>query len=58
MGTVEVSHRSAYGRDIFDPVNTTAQLLAEFAKCKTFTREQLTLLKQLGFEVKVTVAGF
>jgi len=55
MGTIQISVRSAYGRDRYYPENVTARDLALFADIVTFTKSQLEVLKRLGYRIE-TVA--
>lgn len=50
-----VSYKKAYGKDFFYPINPLAIMLTGFANCETFTKDQMKILKKLGysFEIKI-----
>jgi len=50
---VLVEHKKAYNKDFFYPRNLNAKVLSEFARCTTFTRDQLKDLKKLGYSVEL-----
>lgn len=54
MGTVTVEARGVFGRELFYPTNDVAGKLATLLTCRAFTRGQLQLVKDLGFEVVIT----
>jgi len=48
-----VEHKKAYGKDFFYPRNLNAKVLSEFARCETFTKDQLKRLKTIGYSVEL-----
>ena len=51
--TLEVEHRTPYGRDLFYPVNETARAWVKMFKALAFTRDQLRMFKLRGYEIKI-----
>lgn len=54
---VMLTMKKDYGRERFYPHNALALLLVDFAGCTCFTKEQLEILKKLGYELKLHVEG-
>lgn len=52
MPTLELQVKSAYGVERIYPINEIAKKLAELLNRKTFTKEDLAKLKDIGFTVK------
>ena len=52
IGTLIVSRKGVYGRDVFYPVNETALLFAKTEATKTITPRVMAIARKLGFEVK------
>jgi hypothetical protein len=50
--TIEVQVRSVYGRNRIYPMNATATKFTELLKRKTFEKEDLAILKDMGFAIK------
>ena len=50
--TIEVQVRSVYGRNRIYPMNETAVKLTALLKRKTFEKEDLAILKDMGFAIK------
>lgn len=48
---VEVQIRSVYGNDLLYPVNTTARIFAKMLGVKTFNRQQVQGMRDLGYIV-------
>ncbi len=45
--------RGVYGRELFYPLNTTAERIAALLNRRSLTRLQLQAVKDLGFDVTV-----
>lgn len=43
----------AYGNDRFYPINSVAKTLCQMTGIKTFTKEQLLIAKEAGWEIVV-----
>lgn len=50
---IQVTIKNVYGNETIYPVCDTAKLLAKLANHKTLTHYDLTLIKQLGYEIDV-----
>lgn len=53
MKSMVVSIKSAYGNERIYPACEVAQTFADLIGQKTFTRRDISLIKTLGFEIKV-----
>lgn len=49
---VEIEVRSVYGNTLIYPANDAARLFAQIAGKKTLDRQDLNLIRALGFEVQ------
>lgn len=52
MPTLELQVKSAYGVERIYPINEIAKKMAELLNRKTFTKDDLSKLKDMGFGVK------
>lgn len=52
---IKVTHKKAYGREMFEPENKVAELVCELVGQSNLTIEQLKILKKLGFKVEAVV---
>ena len=50
---IEVEYIGQFGRKMFYPANDVAHKLAAFRKHKSFTKDEIDLLKDLGFQIKI-----
>lgn len=50
---ITVKIKNVYGNDLIYPVCDTAKALALLANHKTFTSEDVKIIKMLGYELKV-----
>ena len=48
---VEVEIRNVYGNSLLYPVNTTARIFAQMLGVKTFNRQQVQCMRDLGYIV-------
>jgi hypothetical protein len=48
---VEVELRNVYGNNLMYPVNTTARIFAKLLGVKTFNRQQVQGMRDLGYVV-------
>ena len=55
MGTLVVTAKGVYGRELFYPANVTAEQFAELLGAKALTRAQLERVKALGFQIVTVV---
>ena len=49
---VQVKIKQTYGRDNIYPANETALLFTRIIGNKTFSKQQLRLIKELGYEIE------
>lgn len=52
MKTLVISQVNWYGRETFKPECEVSIMFCRLLKQKTLTREDLNLIKELGFEIK------
>ena len=45
--------KQVYGREMIYPANDTAKAFADLAKTKTLSRQDLNIIKSLGFAIEV-----
>lgn len=50
--TLEVQLKTSYGVDRIYPMNEAAKKLAALMQAKSFTKTDLTKIKDLGFKIK------
>jgi hypothetical protein len=48
---IEVELRNVYGNNLMYPVNTTARIFAKMLGVKTFNRQQVQCMRDLGYTV-------
>ena len=53
---IEVEIRSVYGTNLLYPVNTSARIFAKMLGVKTFNRQQVQCMRDLGYTVGQVVA--
>ena len=53
MRKVRVEIRSVYGNDLIYPCNDEAKNFSRLVNKKTFSKEDLAIIKDLGFEIEV-----
>lgn len=51
--TLKVEIRTVYGNDLIYPVCDDAKTFAQLMRAKTFTREQIKLITQLGYAFEI-----
>lgn len=51
MNIVEIEVRSVFGNETIYPANETAQIFAQIAGKKTLSKQDLNLIRALGFDV-------
>lgn len=51
---LEIEHKCAWGNDRYYPKNELAEGLRKLTKRESFTKEQVRLLKKLGFVIVLT----
>ena len=52
MQSIKIKIRSAYGRDIFDPVDEKAKIFAAMTEKKTLTDSALRHIAALGYRIE------
>lgn len=50
---IQVKIKNQYGRDTIYPVCEKAKIFANLVKQSTLTKEDITLIKALGYEIEV-----
>jgi hypothetical protein len=53
MRTVTVEARGVYGRELFYPIDETAERIVALIGRRSLTRLQLQAVKDLGFEIVI-----
>lgn len=53
LGNLTVQHIHSYGRDLFYPDCSKSEKLSVLLGVKAFSREKLTELKDLGYEITI-----
>ncbi len=53
MNLLEVKLKTIWGIDRFQPINSVAIFLCKMAGKKTFSRNQLIILKSIDYEIKI-----
>jgi hypothetical protein len=58
MQTVQVKVIHKYGVERIYPINDTAKLLCQLMRSKSFTRDDIKVVKELGYTIDVESVDF
>lgn len=54
---IQVKIKSVYGNELIYPMNEQGRIFCELTKTKTLTRQDINLIKQLGYTFEVVQAN-